>query len=150
MMSIALTPEINLFLKLMKLKCFLSVSSIANAKIRKHYQGKFSIEKKTNLVPPPSLKPLSIFFKYELTSLFKAGRILIFPLFQLTNQTKVIFHLQFPSFKVPRLLTAGDPLKISLFELDSKVALTRFHLFNGVLCVILCGKEILLSLIMVA
>ena len=95
----------------MNFKCFLSVSSTANAKIRKHFHGKFSIEKKLGPTPR-SVKPLSIFFKYELTSLFKAGRMMIFPLFQLTNQTKVIFHLQFPSFKIPRLLTAGDPLKI--------------------------------------
>ena len=34
-----------------------------------------------------------------------------FTLFQLTNQTKDIFHLQFPIFKIPRLLTAGNHVK---------------------------------------
>ena len=47
----------------MNFKCFLSVSSTANAKIRKHYQGKFSIEKKTNLAPPRECETFKYFFQ---------------------------------------------------------------------------------------
>ena len=36
---------------------------------------------------------------------------MIFILFLLTNQTKDIFHLKFPIFKISRLLTIGDPVK---------------------------------------
>ena len=34
-----------------------------------------------------------------------------FTLFQFTNLTKDIFHLNFPIFKIPRLLTIGNPVK---------------------------------------
>ena len=36
---------------------------------------------------------------------------MIFTLFQLTNQTKDIFHFKFPILKISRLLTIGDPVK---------------------------------------
>ena len=37
--------------------------------------------------------------------------MMIFTLFQLTNQTKDIFHFKFQIFKISRLLTTGDPVK---------------------------------------
>ena len=54
---------------------------------------------------------------------------MFFNLSQLTNQTKDIFRLKFPIFKILRLLMIGDPVKLSLFELDSEAALARFTLF---------------------
>ena len=43
--------------------------------------------------------------------LFKAGRMMIFTLFHLPNQSRYIFHIPLPIFKIPRLLRAGDPVK---------------------------------------
>ena len=51
---------------------------------------------------------------------------MIFTLIQLTNQTKDIFHLKFPIFKLQDSWQLEILSKLSLFELDSKAALARW------------------------
>ena len=54
---------------------------------------------------------------------------MVFTLFQLTNNTKDIFYLLFPIFKIPKFQNSWQLeilSKLPLFELDSKVALTHW------------------------